>query len=45
MEGNNYKAEALRGKKGKLTVKASRTKKIIVNLDVPSEVVQNVVGL
>jgi hypothetical protein len=42
MEGNNYKTEALRGKKGKLTIKASRTKKIVVNLDVPSEAAQNI---
>ncbi len=42
MEGNNYKTEALRGKKEKLTAKASCTKKIVVNLDVPSEATQNI---
>ena len=42
MEGNNYRVEALRGEKEKLMIRARRTTKIVVNLDVPSESVQNI---
>ena len=42
MEGNNYKTEALRGKKEKLTAKAACTKRIVVSLDVPVEAAPNI---
>ncbi len=42
MEGNNYRTEALRGKAEKVTVIAARAKKLVVNVDVPSDAVQSI---
>jgi DNA repair exonuclease SbcCD ATPase subunit len=42
MAGNNYRTEALRGKREKLTIRARATHKLVANLDVPTESVKNI---
>lgn len=42
LAGNNYRIEAVRGKKDKLTVNAKRTQKLLVNFDLPNDVVNDI---